>query len=354
MKLFTVGPVEMYPSTLEESGRQLPYFRTDEFSEIMLDSEKMLLAMANAPENSRVVFLTASGTGAMEASVMNCLNENDIALVINGGSFGRRFVEICERHRILNEQIKLPFGKVLTSDDLETHYNKNMTALLVNVHETSTGQLYDLKMMSGFCKKHDLIFIVDAISAFIADEINMSEMGIDVLILSSQKAFALAPGISMVVLSPKAIKIAEKNSANCIYFDFMDYLNNGERGQTPFTPAVGILLTLNSRLRSIKKVGLENVRAAIAGQAHDFRIRAAETALQIPGYPLSNAITPLFFPDGNARTIYEKLRNEYGLNITPNAGKLGSSVLRVGHIGNLTIEDNRILVEAMKKIMERN
>ncbi len=354
MKLFTVGPVEMYPSTLEESGQQLPYFRTDEFSEVMLDSEKMLLEMANAPQGSRVVFLTASGTGAMEASVMNCLNGNDNALVVNGGSFGHRFVEICSRHKIPHEQVELPFGKTLTLEDLEAHYNKDMTALLVNVHETSTGQLYDLKMMSGFCKEHGLLFVVDAISAFIANETDMSEMGIDILILSSQKAFALAPGISMVILSPKAIEMAEKKGTDCIYFDFNDYLKNGERGQTPFTPAVGILLTLNSRLRDIKKNGLENVRGAIAEQARDFRERVKSVNVQIPDYPLSNAVTPLYFPDGNARTLYEKLRNEYGLNITPNGGELGKTVVRVGHIGNLTVEDNRILVEAMKKILEGN
>lgn len=354
MKLFTVGPVEMYPSTLEESGQQLPYFRTDEFSEVMLDSEKMLLEMTNAPEKSRVVFLTASGTGSMEAAVMNCLDENDHALVINGGSFGHRFVEICKRHKVPHEQIELPFGKALTLGDLEAHYNENMTALLVNADETSTGQLYDLKMLGEFCKKHNLLFIVDAISAFIADEIDLTEMGIDILILSSQKAFALAPGISMVVLNPEAIELAKKKGTDCIYFDFNDYLKNGERGQTPFTPAVGILLTLNSRLKDMKQKGLDNVRAAIAEQARDFRERVKSVNVQIPDYPLSNAVTPIYFPDGNARTLYEKLRNEYGLNITPNGGELGNRVVRVGHIGNLTVEDNKILVDAMKKILEGN
>lgn len=351
MKLFTVGPVEMYPETLDESALQLPYFRTSEFSDLMLESEKTLLEIAGATEGSRAIFLTASGTGAMEASVINCLRPEDNVLVINGGSFGQRFVQICNHHNIPQREITVPFGTTLTREMIESAYCDGMTALLVNIHETSIGQLYDLEMLGEFCKEHNMLFIVDAISSFLADEVDMSKNNIDVLILSSQKAFALAPGISVVALSPRGVELVSKRGTSLIYFDFNDYLKNGERGQTPFTPAVGILLTLNTRLRQIKNDGIENVRAGIAKQAEDFRNKIKSLPVQIPDFPHSNALTPLYFPDGNAKKIYEILREKYDITVTPNGGELASTVLRVGHIGNLTTEDNTALVNAIKEIM---
>lgn len=351
MKLFTVGPVEMYPETLEESSRPIPYFRTPEFSDIMLESERLLLDLANAPEGSRAIFLTASGTGAMEATVINCLCESDLVLTIDGGSFGHRFVQLCERHKVSQQILHLDFGETLTRAMLDKAYREGMTALLVNLHETSVGQLYDIDMLSAFCREHGLLFVVDAISSFLADEIDMEKSNVDVLITSSQKALALAPGISCVVLSPRAINLAMERGTALMYFDFQDYLKNGERGQTPFTPAVGILLTLNTRLKSIKAKGLAAVQADIRAQAEDFRRKISSLPVEIPSYPHSNALTPLYFPAGNARDIYDILYKNYDLNVTPNGGALGDYILRVGHMGNLNTQDNDRLVAALAEIL---
>ena len=352
MKLFTVGPVEMYPDTLSDSAKPLPYFRTPEFSEVVLECETNLLDLANAPKDSRVIFLTASGSGAMEAAIINCLTNQDTAIVVDGGSFGHRFFQICQRHSISQKVITLDFGKTLTKEMILEAYSPKVTSLIVNAHETSTGQLYDLKMLGNFCKEYGLLFIVDAISSFIADEIDMREMGIDVLIISSQKALALAPGISNVILSPNAISRVEQQTCNLMYFDFIDYLKNGERGQTPFTPAVGIILTMQNRLRTIKAAGIENTRQKIQDLAYYFRKNICGLPIQIPNYPLSNALTPLYFPNKNAQNIYQTLLKEFDITVTPNGGILSDTILRVGHIGNLTVLDIDFLIDAMHKILE--
>lgn len=351
MKLFTVGPVEMHPETLGEAGRQLPYFRTPEFSEIMLQTEQMLLQLAGAPEHSRAVFLTASGTGAMEAAVINLLDQRGRVLTIDGGSFGHRFVQICQSHAIPQTVIPLAFGEELTEQMLEDVYTGDLTALLVNLHETSTGMLYDIEMLHDFCQQHNLLLIVDAISSFLADPIDMKQDGIDVLIVSSQKSLALAPGISAVVLSPRAVDMVQKHGTNVVYFDFRDYLKNGERGQTPFTPAIGILLTMHSRLSKIMEEGLERIQASTQNLALDFRAKIKGLPIEIPNYPHSNALTPVYFPGGNAKSLYNELRQKYGLNVTPNGGALENYLLRVGHIGNLTVEDNDCLVQAMREVL---
>ena len=132
---FTVGPVMSNEKVLRIASNSAPYFRTAEFSEIMLQNEQMMLDNLNAPDGSRCVFLTTSGTGAMESVVMNVLNNKDKVLVINGGSFGKRFLELSQLHDLDTTEIKVEFGHQIRSEQLEYFKNKGYTALLVNMHE---------------------------------------------------------------------------------------------------------------------------------------------------------------------------------------------------------------------------
>ncbi|MBQ5676182.1 MAG: alanine--glyoxylate aminotransferase family protein, partial [Lachnospiraceae bacterium] len=239
---FTVGPVQSSEKVREIGADHVPYFRTPEFSEVMLENEKMIRRFAKANENARVVFITGSGTASMEAVVMNTLTCEDKALIVNGGSFGQRFVDICRIHEVPYEEIRLEPGQMLDEEMLNRYDNKDFTVFLVNIHETSTGVHYDLEMISDFCKRNRLFLIVDAISSFLADTFEMDKMGVDVMITGSQKALACPPGISVIVLSENAVDRVFLNDPKCMYLDLKDALKNGERGQTPFTPAVGILL----------------------------------------------------------------------------------------------------------------
>ncbi len=353
MKLFTVGPVQMHPGTLEISRKQLPYFRTDEFSDITLDSERLLKKFAKANDDCRVVFLTSSGTGAMEATVINCLDRKDKALIINGGSFGSRFCQICRIHGIPYDSIDLSFGEGLTESMLEQYDGLGYTALLVNIDETSTGQFYDPVMLSKFCKKNNMLFIVDAISSFLADDIRFTEMGMDAMIISSQKALSLSPGLSMVILSKRIIdERVNRIDSNSLYFDFKDHLKNGERGQTPFTPAVGILLELNEMLHEIDRIGVDESVRMTKHRADYFRSLIKDLPVSIPDYPLSNAVTPIIIKSGDAYDIHLRLMKDYDIVVTPNGGDLRDRVLRVSHLGNLHNEDYLDLVEKMKLILK--
>ena len=252
---FTVGPVMSSDAVRAIGADQVPYFRTAEFSDIMLENEKLIRKFAKASDDSRVVFLTGSGTAAMEAGVINCMNKEDKALVVNGGSFGHRFVQLLELHDVPHTEIVLGHGKALKKEMLDQYEEKGYTAFVVNLHETSTGVHYDIDMISDFCKRNGMFLLVDSISSFLADEFNMEKLGVDVMLTGSQKALACPPGVSVIVLSPKAIARIENNNPKCMYFDLKDALKNGERGQTPFTPAVGILRQINVRLKEIDAEG---------------------------------------------------------------------------------------------------
>ena len=200
------------------------------------------------------MYLTASGTAAMEATIENCLFENDKALVINGGSFGHRFCQLLEWHKIPFDSINLEWNEQLTENHLKPYENTDYTTLIVNLHETSTGQLYDVEMLSNFCKQNQMYFIVDAISTFLADDYAMDKYDIDVTIFSSQKGLSLSPGLSFVAFSKNMKeKVLSNNSLGSSYFNFKDYFSNITRGQTPYTPAVYIMYELKAILDLIYK-----------------------------------------------------------------------------------------------------
>lgn len=352
---FTVGPVMSFPDIKEIGGRDVPYFRTDEFSKAGLDNERLIMKLLHMPGGSRAVFLTGSGTAAMEAAVMNCLSAEDKALVVNGGSFGQRFADICRIHSIPVTEIVLPGGSALCREDLEPFEGGGYTAFLVNLHETSTGVLYDTGLISDFCRRNGLLFIADAISCFLADEIDVEKSGIDAVIVSSQKALALAPGLSVIAMNGRAVERVKNNSVRSMYFDLKKYLSDGERGQTPFTPAVNTLLQLNRRLTDIDEAGgAEHECARVAALACDFRRRAAELPFEMYAQTPSNAVTALRVKcRTRADEIFRILKDRYDIFVCPNGGALSGEVFRVGHIGCLSAEDNTVLINAFFKMIER-
>lgn len=351
---FTVGPVQSSEVVCAIGAEQVPYFRTEEFSALMLENENLMKKFAKADDAARVVFLTGSGSASMEATILNTLTPKDKAIVVNGGSFGQRFVQLCQIHDVPYSEITLECGKTLTAEMLKNFEGKNFTAFVVNIHETSTGVYYDIDMISDFCKKNNLFLIVDAISSFLADDFNMAKLGVDVMITSSQKALACPPGISIIVLSDKAIKKVMTIDPKCMYFDLKDAIKNGERGQTPFTPAVGILRQINARLKEIDEAGgIESETAKIAEIATDFREKIKELPFEIVSESMSNAVTPLHPLTASANDIFRVLKDEYQIWVCPNGGELKDKVFRVGHIGAISKEDNTILINALKDMQKR-
>lgn len=351
---FTVGPVQSSEVVRNIGGEQVPYFRTSEFSELMFENEALMKKFAKAEDDARVVFITGSGTASMEAVTVNTLTEQDKVLIVNGGSFGQRFVQLCEIYQIPHTEIKLDVGEALTEEELKVHENQGYTAFMVNVHETSTGVHYNIQMISEFCKRNQMFLIVDAISSFLADEFDMKALGVDVMITGSQKALACPPGISIIVLSGKAVERVESGRTRCMYLDLKSALKNGERGQTPFTPAVGILRQIHARLKEIDAAGgVETEIKKIGSLAEDFREKIKELPLEIVSESMSNAVTPLHPLTASASDIFLTLKDEYSIWVCPNGGKLKDAVFRVGHIGSLTTEDNDKLIDALKDMQKR-
>ena len=351
---FTVGPVMSSDAVRAIGAEQVPYFRTAEFSELMLENERLIKKFAHATDDSRVVFMTCSGSGGMETAIMNTLTPKDKAIVVNGGSFGERFVELLNLHEIPFTEIKLESGKALKPEHLAELEGQGYTTFLVNKHETSTGVHYDMNLISDFCKRNHLFMIVDCISTFLADPFDMGALEADIMITGSQKALACPPGISVMVLSPRALNRIENTKCKCQYLDLKLALKNGERGQTPWTPAVGILRQINMRLKEIDaNGGVEGEIARTAALANYFREQIKDLPFEIVSESLSNAVTPLHPTTASAYDIFLKIKEEYGMWICPNGGSMKDTVFRVGHIGCLTIADYDKLIDAFRDLRVR-
>lgn len=351
---FTVGPVMSSKEVCSIGALQVPYFRTAEFSEIMLENEKYMLQYTKAPVGSKTVFMTCSSTGSMEAVIMNCFTTKDKVLIINGGTFGQRFVDICEIHEVPYVALELEHGRKLTKEKLYEYDDQDFTGLLVNVDETSTAVLYDTKMLGEFCKKNNLFFVCDCVSSFLADPFDMEECGADVMITGSQKVLACPPGISIIVLATKGLERVESSNVRTMYFDLKNALKNQERGQTPFTPAVGILLQINERLKEIDRNGGADAEVnKVAAQARDFREKIKDLPFELVSESPANGVTSVHPTTADAYEIFLKLKDEYGIWICPNGGEMKNTIFRVGHIGALSHDDNTTLVNAFKDLQKR-
>lgn len=354
---FTVGPVQSSDAVRAIGAENVPYFRTAEFSEVMLENERLIKKFAHATEDSRVVFMTCSGSGGMETAIINTLTKADKALVINGGSFGERFVELLTLHEIPFTEIKLEYGKALKPVHLAPYEDKGYTAFLLQKHETSTGVHYDINLVSDFCKRNNCFLIVDTISTFLTDPFDMAALNAGIMITGSQKALACPPGIAVMAMAPSALERIKKTKCCCQYLDLKLALKNQERGQTPWTPAVGVLLQINVRLKEIDAAGgadAEITRAANLANYFRNKLQEHHLPFEIVSESLSNAVTPLHPTTQSAFEIFLKLKDEYGIWICPNGSDMKETIFRVGHLGYLAVDDYDKLINAFLDLRDKN
>ena len=351
---FTVGPVMMDPQLLSLGAEPSPYFRTPEFSDLMFRNEAMLLQLLNADEGSRAVFITGSGTASMEAAVASLYGKEDKVLVVNGGSFGARFAQLLSLHGIPNTQIVLEPGKTLTREMLDPYEGKGYTGFLLQHDETSTGVLYDMNLVGDFCLRNKLFLTVDCISSFLADAADMKQWGAGAVIVGSQKAIALPPGISAIALNGEGVARAEAHDAGSLYLDVKVYLKNMERGQTPFTPAVGTLIQMNARMTALLKAGGAHAAVReVRERALYFRKSIEQLPFDIFPETPANGVTALAVRNGaDAKAIFMTMKDKHHIFVCPNGGDLEHKVFRVGHIGVISTDQVDRLVAALSLTLE--
>lgn len=339
-----------FPGNIEEdilqiAAQQIPYMRTAWFSELMKENEQMLLQLIGCRRGGRVMFYTASGTGAMDAIVANYVAALGKAFVIDGGSFGHRWAELCHYYDVPCEVMQIPFAEDIDYDELERRVVETRPKVfLCQHHETSSGQLFDVERIGALCRAHGISLVCDVISSFLADPLDMDAMGIDVAVTSTQKGLNLPPGAALVFLSERALTVPFLH--NNYYFDFEDNLKNLERGQTPFSPATTLFMQLHERLLRNTALGVDAIIAATRRKALFFRQLCQQHGWEVPAVRPSNAITG-FFVRRNCDILCAELQKQ-GIFIMPSGGR--KDFFRVNHMGAQKVADLAELAEAIATI----
>jgi len=318
--------------------------RTPAFGDMVKGIESDLLDLAGCA-GGRTIIYTASGTGAMDAVVTNYVTTKKKALVIVGGSFGRRWSELCSYYGVEHTDFPVEFARDIDYGQLESVVSTvRPDVLLTHHHETSTGQLFDMERIGMICRRYGVSLVADAISSFLSDPVDMASMGIDLMITSSQKGLNIAPGLSIVFIAPR---LTDYNWAHCsYYFDFATNLRNLTRGQTPYSPATSIFLQLRARLDMLKAEGGPEANIArVRSRALEFRRLCDLYGWKRPAENPSNCLTG-FFVNANADIMAAELIRR-GFYIMP-GGTYG--YFRVAHLGEQTPSELKALAEAIREI----
>ncbi len=333
-RLFTPGPTPVPTQSLLAMAHPIDHHRLDEATEAIKEvSENLKLVFQT---DNDVMILTSSGTGGLEASVVNLLSPGDRAIVIRGGKFGERWGEICQAYGIQIIPIDLEWGKAVDPSDVDRSLREHgdVKAVFATLCETSTGVLHDIKSLAEITSKTEAVLVVDAVSALGADELRMDEWGVNVVVSSSQKGLMTPPGLAFISFDEKAWRMAESSRLPKYYFDLKKARDKGLQGSTPFTPAISLIVGLRESLRMIVNEGVENVIARHARLARATREAAIALGLELFAERPANTVTSIKVPNGVDGVKFVKMmRSRYGITYAGGQEKLKGRIIRIAHLG---------------------
>jgi aspartate aminotransferase-like enzyme len=332
--LLSPGPTPIPDAVLSVAAEPIIHHRTPEFSDIFIQVTEGLKYVFGTKED--VFILTSSGSGAMEAAVVNTLSPGDKAISINGGKFGERWANICKAYGVSVREIVLEWGADFTKDQLagELKANPDAKAVFSTLSETSSGAIYDIQGFGEVVSGTNAILIVDGISGVGATACPMDEWKVDVLLSGSQKSFMIPPGLAYIAFSPKAWKMVEISKLPKFYFDVKKAKKNLEKQTTPWTPAISLIVQQQKALDIIKSMGMDDLleHHRVLGEATRAGVKAL--GLDLLAAKSGNILTAVKTPLGiDGSKLVKTMQSKYKAYIAgaqdPNKGKF----FRIAHLG---------------------
>jgi aspartate aminotransferase-like enzyme len=349
--LFTPGPVPVPPEVQLEIARPIIHHRTPAFSSALDQARERLKPLFGTRQE--VILLAASGTGGMEASVINLLQPGDHAVFVNGGKFGERWGKLLGAFGMVPHEIKVEWGRAVRPEQIEDalRAHPESKAVLVQASETSTCTLHPIGAIGEITRQRGALLIVDGITAVGVFEQKMDEWGVDAFVTGSQKALMLPPGLAMVTLSERGLEAAKKNRTPKFYFDLLKELKaQRDEHTTAFTPAVSLVCGLNKSLEMIHAEGLAQVFARHALMAASTRAAAAALGLGLiaPDNP-APGVTGILTPAGlDGGKLVKYMRDSLGVGVQGGQDQMKGKLVRIGHMGNLSPFDMLIAVSGLE------
>lgn len=351
-KLFIPGPTEVRKDVLMAQTKPMIGHRMPEFSNLYKGILEKLHILLNT--KNQIFVETSSGTGLMEAAVRSCVKKK--ALHASGGAFAELWYKISKANGKEADLIEVEWGKAVKPEMIEEKLKTGeYDTLFVTHNETSTGVINPIKEIGEMVKNYpDVLYIVDAVSSMMGTEIKIEEWGIDVVVTSSQKCFALPPGLSIAVVSDRALERAKEVENRGYYFDFLlmkKYYD--ERGQTPTTGAISLFYALDYILDKIKEEGIEN-RYKRHKEMAEYVQKWGREYFELfaePGYE-SPTVTCIKNTRGISVADLNRKLGERGFFLSNGYGKLREKTFRIAHMGELTLAEIKELIRNIEEILE--
>ncbi|MFN2463506.1 MAG: alanine--glyoxylate aminotransferase family protein [Candidatus Dormibacteria bacterium] len=348
------GPTPVPPRVQEAMAVPMINHRGPAFAALIKECREGL-QWAFQTRNEMVMF-PCSGTGGLEAAVVNLTSPGEKALFVSIGSFGDRFAKIGSAYGADVVKLDYEWGQGAQAEDVAKKLDENpeVKVVFITHNETSTATCNDIAPIARTVKERGLLVALDGVSSVSSINLPTDELGIDVVISGSQKGWMLPPGLAFLSVSQEALDFAATTRCPRFYFDFNRELEFERKGQTFTTPPVSILFGLRESLRMMRDEGLQEVFARhtrIAGG-----VRRAVQALELelfadPRY-FSNTVTAVRAPRGDAdlnKQLISTLRDKYMLELAGGQGKLAGQIFRIGHLGDISEDDGRQIVSRLEQ-----
>ncbi len=350
-KLRIPGPTPCPREVLQAMTKQMINHRGEEFTKILNGVTDKLKQLFQTKGD--VFLLTGSGTGGLEAAIVNTLSPGDKVLSVSIGVFGERFASIAQQFGAEVIPLRFEWGKAADTDAIRKalKVEPEIKAVLVTHNETSTGVTNDLASISSVVKEFDKLLLVDAISSLGSINLPVDEWHCDVAVTGSQKGWMVPPGLAMVNVSEKAWQAHANAKMPRFYWNFTQAKSYLERGQTPWTPAVSTVFALSVSLEMMLKEGLPNIiaRHTQVGRAAREGIKSLGLSLFAEEDYASNTVTAASSSNGlDTKKLLRILREEHQIVLSGGQQKLDGKIFRIGHLGWVTKDDIDTVILALK------
>jgi aspartate aminotransferase-like enzyme len=334
-RLMTPGPTTIPEKVLAKFAEPIIHHRTSLFEAEFKQLRDHLQWLFQTKND--VLTLTATGTGAMEATITNLFSAQDQVIVVDAGKFGERWTKISKAYGLTIHEIKVPRGEALNLSVLESMIksNPNAKAVLFQASETSTGAMQPVQKIAEVCKKANLLCVCDGITAVGIFDVPMDTWGIDVLITGSQKALMLPPGLAFIAFSDRAWKQADQSTLPRFYFNLKKEREAQAKMQTAWTPAISLVQGAVVSLGILRAEGLQKIFARHEQLAQATRAAVLALGLELfskaPSPVLTTVCVPKTISDG--KMIPKMMQEKYGVIITGGQDELAGKIFRLSHFG---------------------
>ena len=352
--LLTPGPTPLPPEVCESLSRPIIHHRTPQFQTILKEAHEGLKYVFQTAND--VFILASSGTGGMESAAINFLSPGDTVISVEAGKFGERWTEICKAYGIACEVMKVEWGNAVDPKAIEAKLKEGkgrIKAVFTTLCETSTGVATDIQAIGEVVKATDAILVVDAISGLGAIDLQSDAWNCDVVVSGSQKGLMLPPGLGFISVSPKAWKMAETSKCPKYYFDLKAAKKAYASTDTPWTPAIGLVIALNEAIRMMKTETLEKTFAWHHKMAE--AVRAAVKALGLELFApnaYSDVVTAVKVPAGvDGEKLVKTMRDTYGVTIAGGQSEMKGKIFRFAHMGYIGEFDIITGISCLEKVL---